>query len=389
MAATTRASIVGAHEHETRFAPEKSALILAAESVERALADAGLGKADVDGILLGGDSMSAIQFAEYLGLHPRFFDSTSVGGSSYEVHVRHAVAALAAGYCEVAVLAYGSNARSLKTPIGTGARLAGGPDPYAVNAGEHFDTPYGVTIIGNYAMVAQRHMHEFGTTREQLAEIAVVTRRHAMLNPSAVLRDPITVEDVINARPVAAPLHLLDCCIITDGAGAIVMTTAERARNCAKAPVWVLGSGEAVVHQDLGYRDLMRMAAHQSAPAAFEEAGIRHADVDFAMIYDSFTITVLLTLEALGFCGRGEGGAFVQGGRIALGGELPINLDGGGLCSNHPGRRGIFLLIEAVRQLRGECGERQVTDARIGICHGTGGLLGARHSGGTVIVGRD
>jgi acetyl-CoA acetyltransferase len=232
-------------------------------------------------------------------------------------------------------------------------------------------------------------MHEFGTTSEQLAEIAVTIRRHASLNPAAKFRDPITIDDVLASRIVSSPLHLLDCCIITDGGGALVVTGAARARDLRKRPIQILGASEAVCHTSMGVRDLTDMAAKQSGPRAMAMAGVTHKDVGMGMIYDSFTITVLETLENLGFCKKGEGGAFVQNGRIGLAGELPINTDGGGLSSNHPGMRGIFLVIEAVKQLRGECGERQVKDCSIALCHGTGGTLGLRHSGATLILGRD
>jgi len=212
-------------------------------------------------------------------------------------------------------------------------------------------------------------------------------RRHAGLNPNAKYRDPITVEDVLASRVISSPLHLLDCCMISDGGGALVVTSAERARDLKKRPALVLGAGVANRHNGIGQRDILDIAARQSGARAFERAGVKHADVDLCMIYDSFTITVLATLENLGFCKLGEGGAFVQNGRIGLGGELPVNLDGGGLSSNHPGMRGIFLVIEAVKQLRGESGERQVEDARIALCHGTGGWLGIKHSGATLILG--
>jgi len=224
---------------------------------------------------------------------------------------------------------------------------------------------------------------------EQLAAVAVSTRRHASLNPVAKFRDLITVEDVLASRIVSSPLHLLDCCIISDGGGALIVTSAERAGDLRQPPVYVLGGSEAVCHTAMGQRNLTDVAAKQSAPRAMAMAGVTHADVDMCMIYDSFTITVLATLEDLGFCKKGEGGAFVEDGRIGLGGELPVNTDGGGLSSNHPGMRGMFLLIEAVKQLRGECGPRQVPDCRIALCHGTGGMLGLRHSGATAILARD
>ncbi|HMK78976.1 MAG TPA: thiolase domain-containing protein [Xanthobacteraceae bacterium] len=235
-------------------------------------------------------------------------------------------------------------------------------------------------------MVAQRHMHEYGTTPEQLAEIAVTMRLHASMNSQAKYRDPITVEDVLASRIISSPLHLLDCCIISDGGGALVVTSAERARDLRKKPIYILGSGEAVRHAARGARDFLEIAAAQSGRLAFERAGVSHQDIDLAMVYDSFTITVLATLENLGFCKRGEGGAFVTGGRLRFDGELPLNTDGGGLSSNHPGMRGIFLVIEAARQLRGECGPRQVKDCTIALAHGTGGTLGTRHSGATLIL---
>jgi acetyl-CoA acetyltransferase len=229
-------------------------------------------------------------------------------------------------------------------------------------------------------------MHLYGTKSEQLAEIAVAMRKHASLNPHAKMRNPISVDDVMGSRIISEPLHLLDCCIISDGGGALVVTSAARARDLPGRPVLVRGCGEAVWHTGTGQPDLLTIAAHQSGEAAFRMAGVTHDDIDLAMIYDSFTITVLITLENLGFCKPGEGGAFVEGGRIALGGELPVNLDGGGLSSNHPGMRGIFLVIEAVKQLRGQSGPRQVEGAETALVHGTGGLLSTLHSGATLIL---
>ena len=309
--------------------------------------------------------------AEHLNLQPRYLDSTSIGGSSFVAHVTHAAAAIAAGLCEVALITYGSTASSERFAVGTGGGFAG-------DTPDHFEGPFGPTVLGSYALVAQRHMHEFGTTSEQLAEIAVTIRRHASLNPVAKFRDPITVEDVLASRIVSSPLHLLDCCIISDGGGAVVVTSANRARDLKKPPVYVLGGSEACCHTSMGKRDLTDMAAKQSGPRAMAMAGVTHNDIDMCMIYDSFTITVLETLENLGFCKKGEGGAFVQNGRIGLGAQLPVNTDGGGLSSNHPGMRGIFLVIEATKQLRGECDARQVKDCEIALCHGTGGMLGLR-----------
>jgi len=381
-----KVAIAGAFEHPTRWAPEKTELQIMAESARGALADCGLSLRDVDGLASAGISMGAmgiVQLAEYLNLKPRWLDGTNIGGSSFLAHVSHAAAAVHAGLCEVALILYGSTAASNALAIGTGLG-GGGRDPAAAFVG-----PYGLTTVGSYALVARRHMERYGTRSEQLAEIAVTMRRHAALNPDAKMRRPITVADVLESRMISEPLHLLDCCIISDGGGALVVTRAARARELRKPPVMVLGCGEAVAHQELGAPDLLTIAARQSGAQALGMAGVAHADLDLCTVYDSFTITVLATLENLGFCKPGEGGSFVSGGRIGLGGELPVNPDGGGLSSNHPGMRGIFLAIEAVRQLRGECGPCQVEGARLALAHGTGGTLGVAHSGATLVLGRD
>ncbi len=374
--------VAGAYEHPTRFAPDKTAYQLHVESARGALADAGLTIADVDAFFTSGvGPIGIMSLAQHLNLRPCYLDSQSVGGSSFVSHSLHAAAAIAGGVCSVALVTYGSTAASERFAIGTGG--LGPSDPP-----DQFETPFGPTIVGSYALVAQRHMHEFGTTSAQLAEIAVTMRRHAGLNANAKYRDPITVEDVLASRLISSPLHLLDCCIISDGGGALVLTSADRARALGKPPVVILGAAEAVRHHGLGDRDWLDIAARQSGPLAFARAGVRPADIDMCMIYDSYTITVLATLEALGFCALGEGGAFCAGGRIGLGGKLPINTDGGGLSSNHPGMRGIFLVIEATRQLRGEGGPAQVEEAELALVHGTGGMLGQRHSGVTMILGR-
>lgn len=387
MSLSGQIAIVGVNEHPTRWAPEKSESQIMAECAREALSEAGLTIGDVDGLFAASMSMGAmgvVSLAEYLDLKPRYLDGTNIGGSSFVAHVNHAAAAIHAGLCEVALILYGSTAASNAMAIGTG--LGGGPtrDPVA-----SFTSPYGMTTVGSYALVAQRHKHLYGTTGEQLAEISVATRKHASLNPHAKMRKPITIDDVMASRVISDPLHLLDCCIISDGGGAVVVTSRERARDLAKPPVVLLGCGEAVCHQEIGAPDLLTLAAKQSGENAFAMAQVGHDDVDLCTIYDSFTITVLATLESLGFCKPGEGGPFVEGGRIALGGALPVNPDGGGLSSNHPGMRGIFLVIEAVRQLRGECGERQVEDAKIALAHGTGGTIGTMHSGATLLLGRD
>ena len=386
------AAIVGIHEHVTRYAPDKSELQIQGESVIKALADAGLTKKDVEGLFTASSSVrnSGMNLADYLNLYPKYVDNTTVGGGSFEFHLSHALTAIAAGRINCAVITYSSLARSGGVSVGTGGVARFG-HPRLDPAPDSFEELYGLTTVGLYAMIAQRHMHLYGTTSEQLAEIAVAIRKHASMNPEAMFRDPITVDTVINARVISSPLHLLDCCLISDGGGAVVVASPELARNCRQRPVWVLGVGEALAHQGAGQRDLIYIAAKQSHEPAFAMAGVTHQDIDMAMIYDSFTITVLETLEDLGFCKKGEGGDFVSGGRLQVGGELPINTDGGGLSSNHPGMRGIFLLLEATRQLRHqfEGTPRQVENCQIALCHGTGGALGSRHSGGTVILGRD
>jgi len=375
-------AVVGAYEHPTRFAPDKTAFQLHAESARGALADAGLALKDVDGFFTSGvGPIGILSLAGHLNLRPSYVDSQAIGGSSFVSHCLHAAAAIDAGLCSVALVTYGSTAASERFAIGTGT---GG---FVHEPPDNFEAPFGPTIVGSYALVAQRHMHEYGTTSEQLAEIAVTMRRHAGLNPEAKYRDPITVEDVLASRLISSPLHLLDCCVISDGGGALVLTSRERARDLRRPPVVILGGAEALRHAEIGTRDLLDVAARQSGPLALRRAGVEHEDLDLALIYDSYTITVLATLEALGFCQPGEGGAFCSAGRIGLGGPLPVNPDGGGLSSNHPGMRGIFLVIEATRQLRGECGARQVKDATLALVHGTGGMLGQRHSGVTLILG--
>jgi len=383
MSLSRKCAVVGAYEHPTRFAPDKTMYQIMAESIRGALDDCGLTIKDVDGLLTAGMGMGAmaiVGFCDYLNLTPNFLDSTNIGGSSFVAHTAHAAAAINAGLCEVAVVVYGSTAASSRFAIGTGGG-GGGGDPC-----DQYEFPFGPTTVGAYAMIAQRHMHDYGTTPEQLAEIAVTMRLHASMNPVAKYRDTITVEDVLASRVISSPLHLLDCCIISDGGGALVITSAERARDLKKKPAYILGVGETVRHAARGQRDFLEIAAAQSGRLAFERSGVAHKDIDMAMIYDSFTITVLATLENLGFCKRGEGGAFVSGGRLRYDGDFPINTDGGGLSSNHPGMRGMFLVIEAVKQLRGECGPRQVADCKVALAHGTGGALGTRHSGATLIL---
>jgi acetyl-CoA C-acetyltransferase len=391
------AAIVGIYEYPERDVEGAvSPLQIKARCATKALEDAGLTWSDVDAIYDAGDggAMGGMTIAEYFNIKPNIIDTTMVGGSSYEYHAAHAKQAIAAGKARVALLTYGSGAHSAKRAIGVGGRGGMGvPAP-----ADNMELPWGMTLISNYAMVAHRHMHEYGTTTEQLAEISVATRYHAMRNPEAVaamtalefvgVRE-ITVQDVIESRVVADPLHLLECCMISDGGGAVVIATADVARNAKKPPVWLLGSGEATKYPENG-GDITTSAAVQSGPTAFGQAGVRPDEIDICMIYDSFTITVLTILEDLGFCKKGEGGSWVQGGRLRFDDSSgpALNTDGGGLSSNHPGMRGIFLLIEAARQLVGES-HSQVDGARLAVAHGNGGMLGSRHCAGTVILGRD
>jgi acetyl-CoA acetyltransferase len=335
-----------------------------------ALADAGLSLADVDGVC---HPESAVGFAEYLGVHPTFLESTMTGGSSYEVHVEHAAAAIASGVCDVVVSVYAATPRSDRTQGRHREwRRPAGPNPMA-----EWDLPYGLrTPMGPYALAAARHMHEFGTTSEQLAQIAVSTREWAAMNPRARYRDPITIDDVLASPLQVSPLHLLDCCLVTDGAGAFVMTSAERARTLRKPPVFVLGAATCSDHLVIGQMpDLTTTPGAVSGPRAFEMAGLAPADVDVLMGYDSFTITALLHLEDLGFCKKGEGGPFAADGHLGPGGSLDMNTNGGGLSFTHPGTYGMFLITEATRQLRGECGERQVAGANVAVAHGSGIFL--------------
>jgi acetyl-CoA acetyltransferase len=362
---------------------DKDVFELHYQGATRALADAGLTKDDVDGYMsCGTGTLAPVEVTEYLGLRPTWADSTQVGGSSWEFMAEHAMAAIAEGLAEVVVLSYGSTTRAdLKRRL-RGANLA-----FSSRGPSQFDAPWGHTLIAKYAMVARRHMYEFGTTIEQLAEIAVSARHNASLNPLAYYRDPITIDDVLGERMVADPFTKLHCCIRSDGGGAVVLTSEERARDCARKPVWVLGTGEALSHVTMSeWDDFTSSPCEASGRLAFGRAGVTPADVDVCQLYDAFTSMVLLTLEGLGFCKKGEGGPFVEGGTLRVGGALPTNTDGGGLSSCHPGMRGMFLLVEATKQLRGECGERQVPGARLACVNGTGGWFS---SASTIILGVD
>ena len=383
-----KAYIVGAYEHPTRLAPDKSVAQLHAEAARGALADAGLTKDDVDGYFCAGDApgLGPLSMVDYMGLKVRHIDSTETGGSSYLIHVAHAAAAIAAGKCNVALITLAGRPRS-EGSSGTQPRNYGASAP---DAGYEF--PYGLATANGYGMCAMRHMHEFGTTAEQLAWIKVAASHHAQHNPHAMLRDVVTVEQVLASPVIADPLHRLDCCVVSDGGGALIVTRPEIARTLNRPKVRVLGAGESPRGQNGGKVDLTTTGARWSGAAAFEEAGVKPSDIQYASIYDSFTITVLLQLEDLGFCEKGKGGAFVADGNLISGvGKLPFNTDGGGLCNNHPANRGgITKVIEAVRQLRGEAHPAvQVKDCKLALAQGTGGQLGSRHGSATLILERE
>jgi len=389
MSINGKAYIVGIFEHPTRKADDKSLAQLHAESAKGALDDAGLTRADVDGYFCAGDApgLGPLSMADYLGLKLRHMDSTDSGGSSYIIHVGHAAEAIAAGKCNVALITLAGRPRSEGQATGTASRTAGGNAPDV-----QFENPYGPATANMYAMCAMRHMYQYGTTSEQLAWIKVAASHHAQHNPHAMLRDVVTVQDVVNSPMIADPLHRLDCCVISDGGGAIIVANPEVARSLTRPKVKILGAGEAPKHQMAGHVDLTYSGAVWSGPAAFAEAGVKPADIKYASIYDSFTITVLMQIEDLGFCEKGQGGKFVSDGNLISGtGKLPFNTDGGGLCNNHPANRGgLTKVVEAVRQLRGEAHQAvQVRNCDLAIAHGTGGSLGTRHGAATVIMERE
>jgi acetyl-CoA acetyltransferase len=365
------AAVVGVAESDLGIVgPHMSPVDLMAQATVRALDECGLALGDVDAVFAASAQVrfGPMLLAEYLGLNPRYMDGTQIGGSSFMSHLAHAAAAIELGLCEVALIAYGSTQRSV-------SRKAASPtdiNPY--------ETPFRPLLpVSAYAFAAARHMHQFGTTREQLADVAVAARKWALLNPAAWEKEPLSREQVLAARMVSDPLTVRDCCLVLDGGGAMIVTSAARARDCRKLSIHVLGTGEAIGHGSIsGMADLTATAAAISGPRAYSAAGIGPSEVDVALLYDAFTITPILFLEDLGFCAKGEGGPFVQNGGIAPGGRLAVNTNGGGLSYCHPGMYGLLAMIECVRQLRGECGARQIGRRDIALAHGNGGVLSSQ-----------
>ena len=396
MSQKREAAIVGIHEYPLRVAPGVSALQIKAASASKALEDAGLSWQDVDAVYDTGthQNIGGLGISEYLGLKPRLIDTTAVGGSSYEFQAHHAAEMISAGKANVALLTYGSTSHSDRRAIGTaGATGLGSPTPF-----NNMEDPWGMTLISNYGMVKARHMHQYGTTDEQFAQISVTTRYHAMRNPEAVKAmtdlefvgiNEITTQDVLDSRTIAWPLHLLECCMVSDGGGAVVIASKEVAANCRQKPVWIIGGAEATKYRE-NEGDITVSAGAQSGPRAFSEAGVSPSEIDILMAYDSFSITVMCMIEDLGFCSKGEGGDYVSQGILKFDetGGPALNTDGGGLSSNHPGERGIFLLLEATRQLRGES-TSQVQEPKLAVAVGNGGALGSRHSTAATILAAD
>jgi acetyl-CoA acetyltransferase len=366
-----RAAIVGAATFGIDSKPGYSAIELLAKAAFAAIADAGLAPSDIDAVfsMLPEDPFSAMSVPEYLGIRPRVVETTRTGGSAFQIQAMWAALALDAGLCNAVLICYGSNQRS-----GAGGLVRSGGAPFP------FEAPYKPrNPTTSYALAAKRHMHQYGTTREQLAEVAVAARKWAQLNPDAYMRDPLSIDDVMNARMVSDPLTVRDCCLVTDGAAAVVMTRSDRARDLPNRPAYLLGAADATWHRNIStLKDVTLTAASEAAPRAFAQAGVKPADIDVVELYDAFTINTILFLEDLGFCPKGEGGRFVADGAIAPGGRLPVNTNGGGLSCVHPGMYGLFTMVEAVTQLRGVAGDRQIADAKLALAHGNGGVLSSQ-----------
>ena len=365
-----KSAIVGMATAGMGEAPGWSAMELLGQAAVAAVADAGLKMTDIDGVFAATSSHAfpTMSVVEYLGLRPRFFDGTNVGGSSFELHLLQATMALDAGLCDAALVCYGSNQRT------AGGKLVSLSEP------QWHETPFSPRHpITAYSLAASRHMAQFGTTREQLAHVALAARGWANRNPDAFARGPLTLDEVLESRMISDPLTKADCCLVTDGAAAVVLTRADRARDLHARPVYFMGAGVANYHRSIvEMPDLTTTAAVDSGPRALEMAGVSLADVDLTMLYDAFTINTILFLEDLGFCPKGEGGRFVEDGNIAPGGKLNVNTNGGGLSCVHPGMYGLFLIAEAVAQIRGDTGERQVEGCEIALCHGNGGTLSSQ-----------
>ena len=363
--------MVGAATFGMDSKPGFSAIELLAKASFAAIAEAGLAPTDIDAVFstLPEDPFSAMSVPEYLGIRPKMVETTRTGGSAFQIYAMWAALALEAGLCNAVLICYGSNQRS-----GAGGLVRSGGMPFP------YEAPYKPrNPTTSYALAAKRHMHQYGTKREHLAEVAVAARKWAQLNPDANMRDPLSIEDVLKARMVSDPLTVRDCCLVTDGAAAVVITRADRARDLPTKPVYLLGAADATWHRNISnLPDITVTAASEAAPRAYAQAGVTPADIDVVELYDAFTINTILFLEDFGFCAKGEGGPFVADGAIAPGGRLPVNTNGGGLSCVHPGMYGLFTMVEAVTQLRGAAGERQVKDARVALSHGNGGVLSSQ-----------
>ena len=377
MSALDRVAIVGAGLSDLGHVPTHSPLGLMAQATARAADDAGLSIGEIDGVfaLTPYHYLSSLSLCEYVGIRPRYHETTNIGGSSFIAHVRHAAAAIAAGMCEVALVTYASSQRSDGRNLVTAAEQP------------NFEIPYGPLYpASHFALIARRYMHEFGATPEDLAAVAVAHRAWAALTPTAYQREPIVVADVLASPMISTPLHRLDCCLVTDGGAAVIVTTRERATHLRTTPIHILGAAEGMTHRTItAMPELTVSAAATTGAEAFAEAGLAPADMDFVQLYDAFTISALLILEDLGFCPKGQAGAFVAAGHTSPGGSLPTNTNGGGLSHCHPGMLSLFLLVEAILQLRGECGDRQVEGAEVGVVHGLGGLMS---SAATAVLAR-
>jgi acetyl-CoA C-acetyltransferase len=388
MSSKSNACIAGIYEHPLRVAPNHTVAQLHAEVARGALLDAGLSLNDVDGYFCAGDApgLGPVSMVDYLGLKKvSYLDSSDIGGASYLAHVSHAARAIAQGQCKVALITLAGRPKS-EGSSGTQVR-----SQYASAPDFAFEKPYSPSPLNTYAMCAMRHMFEFGTTSEQLAWIKVAASEHAQHNPHALLQTVLTVEDVLSSPMIADPLHRADCCVVTDSGGAVIVVHPDIAKSLKRPVVQMLGAAESAKGQMGGKVDLTYSGVAWTGPRAFTEAGLTPQQIRYASIYDSFTITVLIQLEDLGFCKKGEGGRFVEHGQLIAGkGALAFNTDGGGLCNNHPANRGgMTKIIEAVRQLRGEAHPAvQIPNLEFALASGIGGALGTRHGAATLIMGR-